>query len=295
METFTCNKCLKTFTTKSNYTRHTKRKIPCTEEDKIKYIENKNRCNYCLKVFASQQSLKRHLDGKCKAKEKDTREKEELMTKLIKEKNEQAKQMSLMMKDMEEMKQKIIKLEQQNGKRITVKGNINTQNIGTQNIQNNFKIIAYGKEDLSYIMEKDFKQILNKGFKSVPNLVEFIHFNKNKPENHNVYISNMRDNYVLIYDGEKWQLKERDDVLQEMIENKTDILSEKFDELINQLDESTTKKFRRFLDEKDEDKIVSQIKKDLKMLLYNNKKIPEKTREILELNDPKRIDYSVEI
>ena len=72
-------------------------------------------------------------------------------------------------------------------------GDVNTQNIGIQNIQNNIqnniKIYAYGKEDLSHILEKDFKNILNKGFKSVPNLVEYIHSNKNKPENHNIYIS----------------------------------------------------------------------------------------------------------
>lgn len=85
----------------------------------------------------------------------------------------------------------------------------------------------------------------------------------------------MRDNHVLIFDGHEWQLKERDDVLQEMIENKADMLSEKFDELIDTLDESTIKKFKRFLDEKDDDNVVDQIKKDLKLMLYNNKKITE--------------------
>ena len=39
----------------------------------------------------------------------------------------------------------------------------------------------------------------------------------------------------------------------------------------------------RFLDHKDEDKIIAGIKNDLKLLLYNNKKIPEKTRELASL------------
>lgn len=85
----------------------------------------------------------------------------------------------------------------------------------------------------------------------------------------------MRDNYVLIFDGIQWQLKERDDVLQEMIENKADMLSEKFDELIQTLDDSTIKKFKRFLDEKDEDHVVEQIKKELRLMLYNKKLIKE--------------------
>ena len=36
---------------------------------------------------------------------------------------------------------------------------------------------------------------------SIPALVEYVHFNKDIPEYNNVYISNMRDNYVMIYDG----------------------------------------------------------------------------------------------
>lgn len=44
-------------------------------------------------------------------------------------------------------------------------------------------IIGYGKENLSHILEKDYKAIFNRGFKSVQALVESIHFNRNKPEN----------------------------------------------------------------------------------------------------------------
>ena len=55
----------------------------------------------------------------------------------------------------------------------------------------------------------------------------------------------MRDNHVLIYNGLEWQLRERDDILQDIVYNKTDILSDKFEELLNQLDEFTIKKFRR--------------------------------------------------
>ena len=213
---------------------------------------------------------------------------------------EQAEILDMLMKEMTDMKQKqehmqdkIIKLESENTqlktkltKKTTVKGNrvngnlvngdmnTNTQNT-VNNIHNDIKIIAYGKEDLSFITDDNYRLLLNKGFKSVQNLVEYIHLNQNKPENQNIYVSNMRDNYVLIFDGNQWQLKERDDVLQEMIENKTDILSEKFDELIKTLDESTIKKFKRFLDEKDEDRVVEQIKKELKLILYNKKLIKE--------------------
>jgi hypothetical protein len=52
-----------------------------------------------------------------------------------------------------------------------------------------------------YSKEGNYKRILNKGFKSIQEYVNCIHFNSKKPENHNVYISNLRDNYILVYDG----------------------------------------------------------------------------------------------
>lgn len=153
-------------------------------------------------------------------------------------------------------------------------GNNNTQNIininnKQKNIQinnNNIKLLAFGKENINHIVEELYKKILNKGFKSVPTLVEQVHFNINIPENHNIYISNIRSKYVLVYDGNYWKLKERDDVLQQLMEEKTEILSDKFDELITILDQITIKKFRRFLNNRDENNVMLGIKNDLKLL-----------------------------
>jgi len=58
-----------------------------------------------------------------------------------------------------------------------------------------------------------------------------------------------------------------------MVDNKTDILNEKFEELVEQLDEPTVRKFRRFLDQKDEDAVADSIKRDLRLLLYNKRKV----------------------
>jgi molecular chaperone DnaK (HSP70) len=112
-------------------------------------------------------------------------------------------------------------------------------------------------------------------------LVEKMHFNENLPENHNVYISNLRDEYVLMYDGKKWRLNNRDDALQQLYEDKSDILETKFEELIEQLDDSTIKMFNRFLKIKDDDdEKIKVIKKELKKTLYDNREIVMKTRKI---------------
>jgi hypothetical protein len=54
---------------------------------------------------------------------------------------------------------------------------------------------------MSYIVDEVYKKILNKGFKSVPTFVQYLHFNKDKPQNHNGYISNIQTNYAIIYDS----------------------------------------------------------------------------------------------
>jgi len=40
---------------------------------------------------------------------------------------------------------------------------------------------------------------MNRGFNSVPKLIEAIHFNPDKPENQNVYIPNIKNKYALQY------------------------------------------------------------------------------------------------
>ena len=267
---YECHKCDMPFKYKSDYERHLKRKIPCSNEEKIEQLKHKKTCKHCNKVFSRSDCVLRHLE-KCTIKiQKDKEsEKETILMKMLKEMQEKDIERQ---KEMQEMKQKIAQLET----RPLTNNSINSNNNNIQNnINNDIKIIAYGKEDMSYITNDEYELLINKGFKSIPYFVEYVHFNKNKPENHNIYISNMRDNYLLVYDGEKWQIREREDVLQDMIDNKTDILNEKFDELIDKFDEITIKRFKKFLDEKDDDKVSAQLKKDLKMILYNKKLVTE--------------------
>ena len=82
--------------------------------------------------------------------------------------------------------------------------------------------------------------------------------------------------------------------MQDIVYNKTDMLNKKFDELVDQLDEFTIRKFNRFLDQKDDDAIINSIKKDLKLMMYNKRKIVENTKnqllnnekmEMIEVND----------
>ena len=282
-------------------------------------------CNYCNKSFSSKERLNYHIDKSCQIKKYQEGNKEELFARLIKEMEEKNKEGALLMKRMQQkmstMEETMNELKRENASyklsnnihksnhqnkpilddNLTEHQNINIININNvqnvqnvqnniQNIQNNFnKILPYGKEDLSHIAPEGWKMILKKGFKSVPALVEKVHFDKNKPENHNIYISNMQNGFVMLYDGAEWELKERDLTLQNLFEIKAEYLVEKFEELNKDLDEPTLKKFQRFQDHKDEEKTMNEGKKDIKLILYNKRKITETTKATIQIDADKEI------
>ena len=95
----------------------------------------------------------------------------------------------------------------------------------------------------------------------------------------------MRNNYIMVYDGNKWNLIDREDALDNLISTKTDYLMEQFDEYKDDLDENTLKKFGRFLNQQYEDNIVNQIKVELKLILYNNRNLPLETKKQLGLEN----------
>lgn len=320
MVLYTCDRCNKNFKQKSQYDCHLNRKFPCksaspdelalfnqfplnstlvgSEPDDpeiqldIDEQPGEHICNYCKRTFSRNDSLGRHLARSCKIKKQQNDHKEELFRSMVHDLEEIKKQNTEMEKRHDDLLSEVNKIKAGGGQiveadnsattNITVQNNIKQMNQFNQQNNINIKMVAFRKEDLSHIKDEMFAKILNKGFKSIQNLVEYIHFDQNKPEHNNVYISNMRDKHVLIYDGEAWNLRERDEVLQQMIDDKTDILTEKFEELIKRIDEPTTRKFRRFLEQKDNEDVIADIKRDLKLILYNKRKITERTRHMIE-------------
>ena len=241
---YKCEICNKVFQNNFTLNRHKKRKNPCSSNDKF-INDNSLKCQACKKEFSSKRTLINHVRNSCKM------------------------------------------INAYNPEIINNIVNNNTQNIN-QNIVNNvnmnqIKLIKFGEEDLSFIKDDVYTKILNAGFKSVPNLIEQIHFNPHNPDNQNIYISNMKNSFVLVYDGEKWEVKDRDDVIEELMYSKTDHLLEKFDDLIEELPDNAIKKFQRFIDKKDDDKVVEKIKKDIKMILYNNRQLPMNIRKEFDL------------
>jgi len=227
-------------------------------------MDVKNMCHYCHKIFSRSDSLARHIDKSCRARKSLDDSKEKMFQKLLIEHNELIKRIDILEKENKKYKH-------------VVKNNIQIQN----NVFN-IKMIPFGKEDISSITNRTYKQIIDRGFMSIPAFVEKIHFDKNKPEFQNIYISNMRDDYILVFDGNDWKLSNKTDTLDTLYNEKFCILENKFQELIDDLPENVISKFRRFLNKSDDDNTKNGIKKELKLILYNHRKLVENTRKSLQ-------------
>ena len=172
----------------------------------------------------------------------------------------------------------------------TITNNTNNNTNNTNNIINkidNINItitpIAFGKEDLSVLTDKIAKRILSRGFKSIPEFVKTLHFNEDIPEYQNVYIPNWRDkSNILVFDGSKWNLENKDEILNDLKDKGIEYIQTKFDELDenDKNDIMIIKKIKRFLESHEEEKKIELLKKDLLLILYNNRELVEKTRKI---------------
>ena len=310
MVDYKCYRCGKIYLKKYDFTRHINRKNPCkytevfdsqltqkeesilqSKSNKVNQFSKNNfkidsdnkkeyMCIYCNNFFSKNSNLHRH-NRICKTKiNEQENEKEEIFKKLLFEMEQIRQQNQELKNEISEIKNiKINRI-----KNINNTNNTNNTLDQSNNINNyNIQLVAFGKEDYDKLTEKEYKIIINKGYKSVQEMVKSLHFHKNRPENHNIYISNIRDNYVMIYDGNKWELRNRKETIEELYIAKKDILVDKFDELLNKLPEYAIDKFERFINDEQDDKIKEGILEELKLILYNNKNIPLKTKERLGL------------
>jgi len=291
MVKYICNTCNKIFDHKSTYNRHINRKFKCKKniENKIENnvsAENSpfgmalpkleciddTTCKYCLKSYSTNSNLNKH-QKKCKSKI-DIELKEELFQLLKLEINKNNKDLE---KQNLFLKLQINNLQKELNSDITtnITTNHNYTSISNTNCNNKtINILAYEKTDLSHLTDKDFESIMKKCYKSVPTLIEKTHFNPLKPENKNIYISNIKQNFIMKYNGGKWILSNKDETLDDLYENSSNILEDKIENWETnkfKYDKVAVERFYKFLDNKDKDKVKNGIKDEIKLILYNNK------------------------
>jgi len=297
MPEYECDTCKKTFIMKIDFTRHINRKFKCKENKyNIKNEQNIYKCMLCNKHFNYKSELIKHINKKKTCNDVinndncnnsntnviidvlkcDTCNKDFASIKTL---NRHKKKYCNQLEKIE--KNDLIDLVKNLKKEITEKDKLIINNITTidntqNNIQNNITINAYGKEDISHITDKDYKYLFTKCNSLIPALIELIHFNEDKPENANVYISNIKSPYAYVYDGIKWNLMNKDEIIDDIYDNKCIIIIDKFDDIKDILNKHTIELFNKFIDKHDSDLMKKNISDKIQLLLYNNRNLIKK-------------------
>jgi hypothetical protein len=281
---FHCDICGKDFEAKRNLQYHTNNKV-C--------VDKAFKCKYCEHSFSSKSSMCRHISTYCKGKRKQDIRNEQIkneviLNELVMQMQEQIKQLQTTVQEMKNDKN--IELNTNTTNNGTVNNNTNNGSV-TNNMNNgtvnNIILVGYGNEDLSKLSKSDILKALQTGYNSTVKLTEAVHFNPNFPEYHNVYISNMKDKYAMMHDGEKWTLTTKEDLISKIYDDKKNYIEENLEEFIESLHPARKRALARWLDTDDEDTKVKEIKENIKLLLYNSRDKVIDNKKVKELSKTK--------
>ena len=232
---------------------------------KLEQIKKKTyTCEYCNHELSRIDALTRHIQNRCKVKKiKDIQYNE--LTQKISEQNEVINNLTEKIQILEDntLSTSIIVSKAKIGKRRMIKSeliksntNTNSNNITNTNSNNltnltnsnnltNTNIIFngtvnFGNETTEKLTEKEIIQTLTSRSSAFTNFIKLMHINDNIPEQQNILINNLRSNKALIYEDDKLMIKNRKEVISELISMRTSDLEELLNE--NYQNKKITKK-----------------------------------------------------
>ena len=212
-------------------------------------------CKYCDQQFKFKQSMYRHIKYSC------TKNKTEDLAELVRLLNLQIEQQRTEL----QTQTKHIETQQKQIDKLVGKLEIN----GSFNTTIHMNLLNYNETDTSHLTDEDYRKCIRNASRCVLRLIEKVHFNPNKPENMNLYISNMKDKYMMMYKDNKWMLTDKAQ-LGSVYDDKEEMIEEWFNE---NKDIEMIKYFNRYLNLKEDDKEMQLIKEEMKLMMFNNKNL----------------------
>ena len=275
-----CNTCDVSFKSDKLLQQHLKCSRHINRLNKPKVIP-RFECNACGKKYSIRQSLHAHKKI-CVAKvdattivptaQKDATSVQEILHQQQIDDMKQAfikERIELKLAFEETMKEQMNKLLEKHAG--TTNNTLNTNNnIETQNI--NIIINAFGNENTDYIDDKSILACIDRVYRSIPSLLEKIHFDPAHPENHNIKITNKKLPYASVMgNNKKWKTVDRKDAIDTMVSNGYNMLDEKYSEHKGKLAPNKQQKFEGFLSrfESEDKEVLKKIKSDVELLVLN--------------------------
>ena len=235
------------------------RNEPKKSQNELK-INNKEKftCSYCNKKFITKANMRRHELHRCKNRKLDIE-------------NKKYKEALL---NNEMLYKKIETLLEENGKVINnYNHTVNHTNIHQTN---NIVVNNYGDEDLSHLTQSVMDKLISSPADMINNLTKLIHFNKDKPENMNMYIPNKKQKHIKIFKGNRWTYESKEMHIPDLIDRNYLLLDSHFEDCggnsrLTQLDNKNYKNYQKLLDDKDF-KVVKQETEKCEYEILNNSK-----------------------
>jgi hypothetical protein len=311
-----CEDCKITFRYNYLKERHKNRKKSCLydryddlkiEIDKIKNDLNVSdkiilqqtkktsyKCLYCSTIMTTKSNLKAHIYNNCA----DRKEIINKLETLNNEKDEIADRLNIKDESTINDTEKNLREEVKSLKEIIEKNGLNTNshnnnshnsnsnnNNTNSNNTNTIQIIInnYDTPDITFLTEEQKTKFLKDRYKGILDFIEQVYFNKDHPENHSAYISNLRSKFGQVYKNNKWVVEETDVIADKLNKNGFDSISNHLDDLIkNDLKKNNYKKEidggLRFTDHYMSNDTSKISRTAIKKTLYNNRDIVLETK-----------------
>ena len=226
-------------------------------ESKMNPNESKPKyeCKHCNKCYSTNSNLHKHLK-KCKLRfvliggeYKDP--KDLIIENLLNEKKSLTKSI---------------------GKLLDRVGNVTNNITNNNNQQQNIYINNHGNENLDYINQQYLNNLIKSPYGALPKLLKNIHFHPEHPENYNVIITNKKLKYAKVWDGVKWKLQDKTEIIKNMVDKGFNIIEGQFLTNCKDLESQKNKNYTQFqkLYDNGDKKLHKELEKDTEMLILNN-------------------------
>ena len=285
---FRCNICNKNYSSQSSLCNHNKKfhsklilnssskphepSVIPQESSKLpqELIENNLICIYCNKHYSRLDNIKRHYNTCKKNINNDKyKNKSEIIDNTIDKKLEEFKNTIL------DIIQKNCKIHPKTLQKINkqlINNTNNTNNTTNNGTINNAPVInntyvKFGNEQLANLLtRKDMLNIINKQCLCIEESIKTVHFNKSLPEYNNIFITNMKDTIAYIFDGSRFILTSKDEVINNLYNNHLENIEQFLNEA--EIPENKYTKITKFLD------VLNDDDKSFIDGTNNNKKYP---------------------
>lgn len=247
--------------------------------------KNVHICENCLREFSRGDNLKRH-QKKCEENGREFWEIKEQMKELIDEHKKEKEEFKEIMKEKDKLIDAHKEVMKETVENLIIdfskKGgtvNFNNDNSHTtvnNTVNNTININNFGNENIKYLNKDYLSNLLECAFTALPKLIEKIHFNPEHPENHNIMITNKKQPYVRVLKNDQWQLQDKQETLDHLLDEKYYILEnhysnvEKKEELTEKMEDVMGRFRNRYTDDKE---LQKKLNKETELIILNKGEI----------------------